>query len=309
MANGQIGGVGAAVAPSGALIAAQPTMLASHLVWVSIVGAERAIPGPARGYLNPRVSPDGRLIAYSEAGTVWTFDPNRGTVTRASSANQDPYIGFPMWSHDGKRLYYRCAEGIRVQNADGEGSSTLLPNTSENDYPSSMTTDGSTLVFGRVSPETGGDIYATPARGGEVRPILRTPSYEGGAQVSPDGKWLLYVTNESGRMEVAVRPLGGPDRKWAVSSDGGTHALWSRDGRRIFYRSGQQFLAVDFTTAPEVRLSKPTVLFDKRYAFGQNITIPNYSISGDGKEFLIIEEEPGGRHFDLTLNWLQGAGR
>ncbi len=308
-AVGSTGGVGIAVAPSGALLVAPPSVFESRLLWVSTAGVERPIRGPARGFLNPRVSPDGRLIAFSEAGTIWTLDPERNTVTRVS-ASRDPSVGFPLWSRDGKRLYYRSAEGLRLQSADGEGASTLLPNTAATDYPNSISPDGSTLVLLRLAPETGGDIYTTPAGGGEVTPLLVTPSYEGGAQVSPDGQWLLYVSNESGRMEVVLRPLGGPDRKWLVSSEGGMHALWSRDGRRIFYRSGQQFLAVDVTTTPEVRLGRSTVLFDKRYAFGQNITVPNYSLSADGREFLmVVQEEPGGRHLNLVLNWLQGLGR
>ena len=303
-----VGGVAAAVSDSGALVLAPPSVLEGHMVWVSMTGVERPIPGPPRGFLNPRVSPDGRLIAFSEGGTVWTFDPERSTFTRVSPV-AEPTVGFPLWSRDGKRLYYRSADGIRLQSADGEGASRLLPNTSSVDYPNALSLDGKTLVLLRLAPATGGDLYTTFAEGGEIKPLLVTNAYEGGAQVSPDGKWLLYVSNESGRMEVLLRPFGGPDRKWSVSNDGGMHPLWSPDGRRIYYRSDQHFMAVDVTTTPDVHLSTAQVLFDKRYAFGQNLTIPNYSISADGRQFLTVQEEPGGRHLNLVLNWLQGLGR
>jgi Tol biopolymer transport system component len=254
------------------------------------------------------VSPVGQSIAFSEAGTIWTFDPSRGTFTRVSKANE-PNIGFSAWSVDGSRIYFRSEEGIRVQRADGEGTPVVLPNTTVSDYPASFTPDGKTLVFLRISAETGGDIYTMPSEGGKATPLVATKAYEGGPQVSPDGKWLLYVSNEPGHMEIYLRPFGGGDRRWTVSGDGGLHPLWSRDGRRIFYRSGQRMMAVDLTTTPDVHLGTPQVLFDRRYEFGPNITFPNYSLSADGREFLMVQEEAGGQHFSLVLNWLQNLGR
>ena len=301
---GSIGGVGAAIAPSGALVVVPPAVVDSRLVWLSMTGVDRLIGTPVRGYLNPRVSPDGRFIAFSDAGVIWTMDATRHTFSRVSSTDPDPTVGFPLWSIDGKRLFYRSVDGIRVRRADGEGEAALLPNTGANDYPGALTPDGTTLVLTRLAPETGGDLYTTPASGGEVKPLLVTPAYEGGAQVSPDGKWVLYVSNESGPLEVFMRPMSGPDRKYPVSSGGGTHATWSRDGRRIFFRAGQRFFSVDLTTTPDVHLGAPEFLFEKRQAFGQNLTIPNYSLSADGREFLMVREEPGGRHLSIVLNWL-----
>ncbi len=283
-------------------------MLESRLVWASMTGGERPVRSPARGYLTPRVSPDGRLIAFSEANTIWTLDPARNTFTRVTS-QIDPIISFPCWSSDGSRIYYRSADGIRVQRADGGGPSTLLPNTGDTNYPNSATPDGQTIVIQHIAPDTASDLYTMPAAGGALTPLVVTGAYEAAAQVSPDGKWIIYVSNESGRMEVFLRPLGGPDRRWPVSNSGGLHALWSKDSRRIFYRSGEQMLAVDLTTTPDVRLSEPRVLFEKRFSFGQSITLPNISLSDDGREFLMVQELPGGRHLNLVFNWLTGPGR
>jgi Tol biopolymer transport system component len=307
-AYASIGGVAAAIAESGALLMAPASISDSHLTLVSMTGTERPIQSAVRGFLNPRVSPDGGLIAFSESGTIWTLDPARNTFTRVSEG-VEPTVGFPCWSPDGRRIYFRSADGIRYRRADGEGATVLLPNTGVADYPSSFSPDGSVLVLLRLAPETGGDLYTMPANGGELKPLLVTPAYEGGAQVSPDGKWLTYVSNESGRMEVLLRPFGAPGQKWPVSSEGGTHALWSRDGRQIFYRSGQRLFAVDVTTTPEVHLSAPRTLFDKRFGFGQNITIPNYSLTNDGRDFVMVGEEPGGRHLNMVLNWLQSLDR
>jgi Tol biopolymer transport system component len=305
----QTGGIAASVARTGAILMAPPAVLSSRLVWVTSSGVERVIHSPPRGFQNPRVSTPGGLIAFSETGTIWTLDPVRGTFARVSAANE-PLVGFPVWSVDGTSLYYRSAEGIQLHRADGEGVRKTLANTGSSDYPASLSPDGSTLVILRITAETAGDLYRTPAGGGDLTPLLVTKAYEGGPQISPDGKWLLYVTNESGgRLEVFLRPFGGADRKWLVSVGGGLHPLWSRDGRQIFYRSGQQMLAVDFSAAPDVRLGTPRVLFDRRYEFGPNLTFPNYALSADGRDFLMVQQEPGGRHLNLVLNWFQNLAR
>jgi hypothetical protein len=107
-------------------------------------------------------------------------------------------------------------------------------------------------------------------------------------------------------MEVYLRPVEGGTR-YPVSTNGGLGAIWSRDGRRIFFRNGQQFLAVDVTTSSTVQLSAPKVLFERRYAFGPNITIANYSLSKDGNDFLLVSA--GADHLSLIFNWLQTAAR
>ena len=296
------------VARNGTLLSAPTSILNGHLVWVSAAGVERVVPGAARAFQNPRVSPAGRSIAFSDSGAIWTLDPDRGTFARVSKGS-DPIIGYPAWSIDGTRIYYRSADGVKVARADGEGAPALLPNTSSNDFPSSLTPDGQRLAMLRLMPETGGDVVMMPVEGGKSTAVVATPAFESGPQVSPDGKWLLYVSDESGRMEIYLRPMSGPDRKWPVSNDGGLHPLWSRDGRQVFYRSGQRMLAVDVTTAPDVHLGTPHVLFERRYTFGPNITFPNYSLSADGRDFLMVQDEPGGRHFNLVLNWRQNLDR
>jgi hypothetical protein len=303
------GGVSAAVARSGTLIITPPEVFDRRLVWVSMTGAERELRAPPRRYLNPRVSPDGHRIAFADTGAIWTLDPERETFTRVTAA-ADPTTSFPIWSIDGRSIYYRSGDGVRKQNADGSGASVLLPNTGPTDYPNAFSADGGTLVLQRIDPVTAGDLYSTPALGGPLTPLLRTNAYEAAAQLSPDGRFLSYVSNESGRFNVYLRPFSGADRKWTVSNQsGGTHPLWSADGRRIFYRSGDQMLAVDVKTAPDVWLGEPQVLFDRAYAFGQSITVANESLSHDGKELLMVQELPGGRHLNLVLNWLTSFGR
>ena len=302
---GATGVLAASVSHTGTILFAGSKLASSYLVWVDPTGAEHVVAGPPRVFQNPRVSPDGRQIAFAANGTVWTMDPVRGGVTRVTPNSTDVTMGFPVWSSDSARIFLRSRDGIIEQRADAEGTPRPIKDTNAADYPSSVTPDGKTLLFLRIRAETAGDIYTANIATGELKPIVATPAYEGAPQVSPDGKWLAYVSNHSGPMEVYLRLLDGADRRWAVSSGGGLHPLWSRDGRQIYYRFGQKLLSVDVMTTPEVRLGTPRVLLERRYEFGVNLTFPNYSLSHDGRQFLMVKSIEGSSHFNLVINWLK----
>jgi hypothetical protein len=298
-----------ALSATGALLFGASRVFAGRLVWVSTGGIERVLPAPPRGFQNPRVSPDGRTIAFSELGSIWTLDIERGAMTRVF-AGQNGLTGFPVWSHDGARLIFRTADGIYTHRADGEGQAEIIAGTTRLDYPSSVSPDGKTMAMLRITSERGGDLLLKPMSGSdEARVLVSTKAYEGGPQISPDGRWIAYVSNESGRMEVYLRPIDGPDRRWPVSTGGGLHPLWSRDGRRIYFRTGQRMVTVDVQTTPDVRLGAPQTLFERRYSFGPNLTIPNFSLSLDGKDLLLIREESGSGHLSMVFNWLQNVGK
>jgi len=295
------GAMAADVSTDGTIVFADVSVTSGRLVWVSMTGGERSLPLPARGYANPRVSPNGRTVVYSDDTAIWTADLERGSQTMVFKGN-DGAAGFPAWSVDGSHLFFRFAAGLLRHRADGEGAPEQLSGTLRQDYPAAVSPDGRLLIT-RILPASSGDVVWLPVEGGEARVVVGTPDYEGGADLSPDGKWLIYVSNSSGRMEVYLRPFDRTDR-YPVSTAGGLHPLWSRDGRRIFFRQGQQMLAVDVTTSPTVRLGAPTVLFERRYSWGLNLTIANYSLSKDGREFLMVREE-GGQYLSLIFNWLQ----
>ena len=296
------GGPAADVSPTGDLLMADTRTLDGRLTWVGFDGAERSAGTPMGAYGNPRVSPDGRTVAYSEAATIWSTDTVRGSRIRVFSGNEG-LTGFAIWSRDGSHLYFRTSTGIVRMRADGEGTPEQVAGTTRIDYPSGLTVDESALLVTRITPTNGGDIVLIPVKGGAARVLVSTPAYEGGPQLSPDQKWLTYSSNLSGRMEVYLRRLDGPER-YPVSTAGGVGALWTPDGKRIVFRSKYQFLAVDLTfTKTGVTLSPPKVLFERRYAFGPNVTIPNYSLSKDGREFLVVSAGAG--HLSLILNWLK----
>lgn len=137
----------------------------------------------------------------------------------------------------------------------------------------------------------------------QIRPILKTAAYEGGARLSPDSRWLLYISNESGQNEIYVRAFPSPERRWQVSTEGGTQGVWNPNGREIFYRSGDKMMAVDFQAASDVTLSSPRVLFEQPYAYGGGITIANYDVTSDGQRFVLIKDEATAGRLNVVLNW------
>jgi Tol biopolymer transport system component len=119
-------------------------------------------------------------------------------------------------------------------DTDGSGRSQAIADTSLNDYPNSVSPDGSTLAFIRITTDKSADVDMLSLLG-EAQPqaIVSTPAYEGGPQFSPDGRWLAYASDESGEFQVYVRPFPGPDRRWQVSTQGGRHPRWNRNGRAL----------------------------------------------------------------------------
>ena len=295
------------VSPSGTVVYA-PTNAVSRMVWVSRQGTEQPLNETLRSYANPRLSPDGARVVV-QAGDLWMQDLTRATFTRLTPRDAVTN-GFPVWTSDGRRVMFRTPSGLKVQDIDGGGEAQLIAGTSEFDYPGSLTADGETLVFLRSSQETSFDIYTLPLRDpAKVRPVLNTSAYEGGAALSPDGRWLTYISNESGRNEVYLRPFPGPERRWQVSTEGGTQAVWNRNGKEIFYRSGDKMMAVEMSTTPDVALSTPRLLFEQRYTFGAGITIANFDVSRDGQRFLMVKGESTAGRLNVVLNWFSDLTR
>jgi Tol biopolymer transport system component len=272
------------------------------LVWVSRGGTEQTLNPTLRNYATPRIAGDGRRVVV-QAGELWLQDTGRSTFTRLPSTDSAPGA-FPVLTPDGKRVVYRAPEGVTVENVDGTGKPEVIPGSSEFDYPASFSPDGETLVFLRNSEQTSFDVYTLPLRNPtQRRAILNSRAYEGGGRLSPDGRWLLYVSNESGRNEVYLRPFSGPERRWQISTDGGTQAIWNPNGKEIFYRSADKMMAVELKTMPDLVLSSPRVLFERRYAFGAGITLPNYDVTPDGQRFVMVKEEDTAGRLNIVLNW------
>ncbi|HSD28480.1 MAG TPA: protein kinase [Vicinamibacteria bacterium] len=259
------------------------------LVWVDREGGARPIGAARRGFGNPRLSPDGRRLAATVGGAagrdVWVLDPEHDALTRVTFSGN---ALLPVWTPDGKRLTYCSDTGEARPNlfwipADGSGPEERLSTSEDGQYPSSWSPDGRTLLFSQLNAVTKGDIWALSLDDRRSRPFVVTPFDESAAMFSPDGRWVSYQSSESGQDEVYVQAFPGPGGKWQVSTEGGSLAVWGRDGRELFYRQGDELMVVGVRTGPSIAFSKPTPLFRGSYERG---FFPD--VSPDGRRFVMV---------------------
>jgi Tol biopolymer transport system component len=159
-----------------------------------------------------------------------------------------------------------------------------------------------------VNPTTGYDVWVLRISDRKAQPFLRTQFNEGAPRFSPDGHWLAYVSDESGRYEVYVQPYPGPGGKWQISTDGGMEPVWNRNGRELFYRSGDKMMAVDIATQPSFTAGKPHMLFEGQYV-PTAVLFPNYDVSPDGQRFLMLkpteQAEAAPTQIVVVQNWFE----
>ncbi|HVL66742.1 MAG TPA: protein kinase [Vicinamibacterales bacterium] len=296
------GAMFASASAAGDLAFIPRSIVDGQLVSVSRSGAERPLNDTPRTYANPRLSPDGRrLVVEDRGGELWIQDLLRGSFTPLTSS--DTFLNtYPVWSRDG-RIVYRTAYDMRVADPDSGEPGRPIDASGIDDFPADVTPDGAQLAFVRLTAERSGDILLRPFTGGASRALLQTAAYEGGLRFSPDGRWYVYSTNESGRSEVFIRRVGGEGR-WPVSTDGGTQPVWTAGSNEIFYRNGPKMMVVKVTLGATPVLSDPQMVFERPYAYGANISIPNYDVSADGQR-LIMVRQPAGARVHLVL---AGAG-
>jgi serine/threonine-protein kinase len=299
------------ISSSGSLAYVPSGNATRRLVWVSRQGVEQEITDTPRPYANPRLASDGhRILVENAGGDLWIQDAARGSFTRLTSGET---LGnsWAVWTPDARRVGFRTLTGLRWIDAEGSGSSKIIPGTTRGDLPTSISRDGRTLAFIRQSSDTNGDVYVLSLDGDpNPRPIVKTQGYDGGAQFSPDGHWMAYVSNESGPFEVYVRPYPGPDRRLQVSTQGGTHPKWNPNGKELFYRTGNRMMVVEVSTrSGDIVLSQPRVLFEQRYAFGSAQTIANYDVSPDGQRFVMVKDDSSSGRLNVVLNWFEELKR
>jgi dipeptidyl aminopeptidase/acylaminoacyl peptidase/predicted Ser/Thr protein kinase len=280
------------------------------LTWVSRNGTEQRLAAPIHNYVMPRVSPDGQRVAagIEEAdGQIWVYDLSRDTLTRLTFDGKDNVN--PVWTPDGKRIVFRGAQSrLFWQPADGSGPAEELAKSELGltNIPGSFSPDGQVLAFMEFG--SGLDLYTLSLKDGKPQPFLRTPSNETAPRFSPDGRWIAYASDESGRYEIYVRPYPGPGGKWQISTEGGTEPAWNPKGRELFYRSGDKMMAVEVTTQGTFSAGKPKMLFEGPYQ-PTPLTATNYDVSPDGQRFLMLKPsesaEAAPTQITVVLNWFE----
>ena len=287
-----------------------------RLVWVDREGTESVITQEDVSFGTPRISPNGRQIAVAisregEAQNIWIYDLESKSLRRLTFEGG----GVVNWSPDGKWIIFqgRDSEGLRHisrQLADGSGPiEHLTVPTPHAQMPGSLTPDGSVLAFDEFA-----DIWMLEMEGDrEPQPFITSPYSEAFPKFSPDGKWIAYVSDELGPINVYVSPYPKADVKYLVSEEeGGAQPVWSPFGNELFYRSGNRMMAVSVETEPTFRPGRPEVLFEGRYVNSRIVAEnPYYDISHDAQRFLMIKAVEGSQsaQINVVLNWFEELKR
>jgi Tol biopolymer transport system component len=296
----------------------------SQLTWLDRDGKRLGVVGEPGFYGDVALSPDGSRVAVttglnnsSSRATdtdVWVYDVARGARTRVTF---DPTVErFPVWSPDGEQIAFssnrKDASAVYVKRSSGEGSEEMLfsGNQGEVPFPASWSRDNRSLALvstGGQSPmlgPAGGDISVLTLIGDRtVTPFLRTPFVENEPRFSPDGRWMAYVSNQSGRGEVYVAPFPGPGASRQISTAGGTQPQWRRDGTEIFYVSGGR-LMVSGIKAQGIKLE----VGSSRQLFAVAVPVGYgnaYDVTADGQRFLVnsLIDEALTTPVTLVVNW------
>jgi Tol biopolymer transport system component len=279
------------------------------LAWVSRNGTEQRIAAPAHNYVLPRLSPDGQRLAVGieEAeGQIWVYDLSRDALTRLTfegTGNVDP-----VWTPDGKRIVFKGNRNrLFWQPSDGSGAAEELTSSelSSNNVPGSWSPDGQELSL--TEDRAVRKIWILPLKDRKPHLFVDTPTYDTAPRFSPDGHWIAYSSNESGRYEIYVRPYPGPGGKWQISTEGGSEPVWNPKGHELFYRQGQKMIAVDYSAQPMFSVGKPKMLFEGPYVPTPR-SFPDYDVSPDGQRFLMVkapEQAQAPAPINVVLNWYE----
>ena len=282
----------------------QPTASRS-LVWVDRQQREEPIGAAPHAYAAPRLSPDGTRIAVQIRGrdeAIWTWDLQRETLTRLNSEGGSETM--PVWTLDGQRIIFSSGRAgspnLYWRPADGSGRIERLTTDARPQFPYSLSPDGTRIFIAQLTQNTQADVGVL-MNGQRTDMLIQTTAQEHSAEISPDGRWLAYQSNESGRYEVYVRPYPNVDaRRWTISTGGGTRPAWAKSGRELFYLDGRDRLtSVNVRVNDDTLLAgKPVTIIEKSYFTGGAAYGRPYDVSSDGRFLMIksIEET------DLRLN-------
>lgn len=245
------------------------------------------------------LSPDGRLVAFTSGGELWIRDLARGTVGRLTFDRRD--AASPLWSPDGSKIVFAAGPdkgitSLQVVSVNGSGSPQLLLTKPQAVVPEDWSRDGRFLVFTQRDQEGKETVSMLPMEG-DRKP---TPLLQGanGARLSPDGRWLAYVSQETGRKEVYIQSFPPGNGKWMISNQGGARPEWRHDGKELYYLQSRQLMATEIRGGPTLETSAPQPLMEMPDSEG-------YAVSPDGQRFLVsmpLHEGPP-EPIHVILNW------
>ncbi len=326
------GGASFGISENGSLVYRPLGSVRRTLAWVDRDGHEEPLAAEPRSYTKPGVSPDGTRVALDvrdQEDDIWIWDFARETLTRLTF---DPASDFyPVWTPDGQHVVFSSrragAANLYWKAADGTGGAERLTEGPNNQYPHSFSPDGTRLVFVENSPgELGFDLRVLTLGGGhQTEPLVVSEFHEENGEISPDGRWLAYQSQESGRYEIYVRPFPKVnDGRWQISTEGGTRPLWAPDGDELFYLAsarssavsgtltGGELIGVPVQTGSRFSAGRPDLVLEQQYSVGGSAG-PSYDIAADGQRFLMIKDQAdaatASTQIILVLNWFEELKR
>jgi eukaryotic-like serine/threonine-protein kinase len=273
--------------------------------------------GKPADYRNPALSNDGNRIAVSiwTAGgsDIWVIDRSRGTSTRLTFESGDEFV--PLWSPDDEYILYssnaKSPGDLMMRRSSGTGGEEVLYESRHFNAASDWSADGRYVVMQEAADTgTGWDLWLITMPEKKAELFLRTPFFEGLGKISPDSRWIAYVSNESGRNEIYVQALDGTGGKWQISTEGGDNSRWRRDGKQLFYEAGDTMMVVDVTTAGDTfQASVPRELFASKNL--KRLVGWQYDMTPDGQHFLanVVTEDVRIEPLTLVQNWAERLER
>ena len=310
------GGAELTVSGNGTLLYMSGAADTQELVWVTRNGNEQAIdPTLRRHFGSLALSPDGTHLVVSITADatrsidLWVYELRQGTLSRLTYEGQ--LNDRPTWTPDGRRITFvsdrKGGRALYTVPWDGSGPAESLLTTSRLLQQAVWSRDGRFLVY-RDGPggRTGRDIlYLRPGVDSAPHPFVASEFDESSPALSPDSRWLAYVSDETGRNQVYVRPFPGAGGRWQISTDGGTEPVWAPDGRGIYYRTpASELVRAEVQTRPAFAVGARQRLFSTAAYVGSPVT-QMYALSPDGRRFLFMKGEAGARQLIVVVNWFE----
>ena len=248
---------------------------------------------------DPKISPDDSRVVGDRKFEIWIYDMERGTSTRLTSGSR---TGWANWTPDGKRVTYN-SERLGFWNpfwraADGSDQEQPVF-TSESILNSpNWSPDGKKLLLYRDTSQTGSDVVVFDTTDKKLKELVATPATEWSGTFSPDGKWIAYRSDESGRFEIYVRSFQGPEGRWQVSTNGGTAPMW-KQLNELIYMEGEKVMRVPIQTEPSFSVGTPELLFEGRYL--------QMDVTSDHQRFIVTvpKEKESHDYINVVVNWFE----
>jgi Tol biopolymer transport system component len=291
----------------------------SQLTWFDRSGKQTGSLGAPGDQSNPRISPDGKRVAVniidSQTGNmdIWIYESSGGIATRFTS---DPAFDvLPIWSPDGRQIIFDTTregrQNLYQKSSSGVDSEKPILQSQRTSYPTDWSLDGRFVLYGVFDASTNLELWALPASGDRKPiPFIKTTFGVSHGQFSPDGRWVAYSSNESGKWEIYVAPFPGPGGNWKVSIAGGSEPRWRRDGKELFYLAPDGVLmSANVKEGPtfDADVAKPLFQTHRREGIS-SVDLFSYDVSADGQRFLVNTDvgEVTSPPLTVVLDWTAG---